>query len=165
MQSKNANEISWDPESGILTQSGIRYVLMRPDVVMGAAEHLPNPGQYLAAISESAFENARDSFLRYRQSGALNGGDPIDHACGMAGKLGWGLWKVSENEPEGYTVSVYNSPFAIPANGGSEPRCGWITGVLRAVCFASHGKASQVHEASCAAQGHEHCTFKIRFED
>lgn len=165
MQSKQSDEISWDPESGTLTQSGIRYVLMRPDVVMGAAEHLPNPEQFVAAIGESAFENARDSFLRYRQSGALNGGDPIDHACGMAGKLGWGLWEVRERRADGYTVSVFNSPFAIPAQNNPVPMCGWITGVLRAVCLANHRKASHVRETCCAAQGHAHCTFEILFED
>ena len=156
------SEISWDPESGVLTQSGIRYVLMRPDVIMGTAAHLPHPEEFISAMSESAFENARDSFVRYRESGALNGADPVEHACGMAAQLGWGQWTVTNKDESGYIVSVRNSPFAFQANGGRLAMCGWITGVLRATIAANSTSAPQVRETHCAAQGHADCEFEIR---
>jgi uncharacterized protein len=155
-------ELSWDEENGELTQSGIRYVLMRPDVVMGAASHLPDLVQYVRAIEASACENARGSFDRYRDSGALGDRDPIVHACEMAQKLGWGVWRVTDQRPDTYQVEVINSPFAAAMKGAEVPVCGWISGVLSAVAGASFPQQSTVHENECGAQGHECCRFEIR---
>lgn len=156
-----ASEISWDPESGTLTQSGIRYVLMRPDVVMGTAAYLPNPEDFVEAIAESAFANAQGSFAHYRDSGALDGADPLKHGCEMAGRLGWGSWDIARKDGSKYTVCVKNSPFALAPEGSDQAMCGWIAGVLRAL-VATHGNSGAVvTETRCAAQGHDHCEFSI----
>lgn len=154
-------DICWNQEAGELRQSGIRYVLMRPDVVMGVLRHLPEPEQYVAAMVASAHEYSRASFDQYAQSGATSDVDAIEHGCRMAGQLGWGHWTLRKTVGMPAAVQVENSPFAIAAKPSSIPTCGWIAGVLTALFESAQGKGFIAIETQCTAQGHSHCEFEF----
>src|ERR1700730_14946887 len=86
------------PAEGAIFDGTIRYVLIRPDVLMGAARQLGNTGEgvFLAVLAESAFENAQASFAAYLDGDRFGNEDFLASACGVANKLGWGLWSQSE---------------------------------------------------------------------
>lgn len=153
--------IAWVPEDGALFQGDIRYVLMRPDVVMGVLRHVADPAVLIDAMRRSACENAVNSFNSYKQSGALGNSDPVAHCCEMAGQLGWGSWNVVEQASSQYVVEAVNSPFAHAASGEGQAVCGWIAGVLQAVAVAYGHPSAQVSETACAAQGNDCCRFTI----
>lgn len=154
-------DISWKPADGALYQSDIRYVLMRPDVVMGTIKHVASPADLIEAMRNSAFEHAINSFNSYRETGAVENSDPVEHCCIMAGQLGWGRWEIVDKLSDGYVIDATNSPFAIPLKGVDLVMCGWITGILQAITTAHGYPNAHVDETACAAQGNESCRFTI----
>lgn len=156
--------LTLEAESGTLSQLGIRYVLMRPDVIMGALNHLESPATVVEAMKKSAFENARGSFSRYIETGFSDGVDPIEHACRMAGQLGWGEWRVTRRAAASYAVSVSNSPFIAGVEVRDVKLCGWIAGVLKAAAAASFGEHVEADEIGCACMGASHCEFEISLD-
>jgi len=151
-----------DAETGEITQGGVRYLLMRPDVLMGIGACLGAYGDFVGAMSQSAYANARQSFERYRDAGLFDGEEPLQQTCEIAATLGWGVWSPLRLSDREVLLLVRNSPFAQAAPRGSEPVCGPIVGVLRALYLAVEGEDVDVQETSCSAQGDELCRFQIR---
>lgn len=158
-------DISWIPEDGALFQGDIRYVLMRPDVVMGILRHVADPAALVDVMRRSACEHAVNSFNSYRQSGAVGNADPVAHCCNMASQLGWGSWNIAEKSSGRYVVEVVNSPFALAASGVGQAVCGWIAGVLQAVTVADEHPSAQVDETACVARGDDCCRFNIALSE
>lgn len=156
-----ARDISWIPADGALFQGDIRYVLMRPDVVMGILRHVDDPAAVIEAMRLSASEHAINSFNSYQQSGAVGNSDPIAHCCDMAGKLGWGSWTIVEKSANRYVVQVVNSAFALASSDAGQPVCGFIAGVLHAVAVSDGHTGAQVEETACVAQGSDCCRVVI----
>ena len=154
-------DIAWIPADGALFQGDIRYVLMRPDVVMGILRHVDDPAALVDAMHRSACEHAVNSFNSYRQSGAVGNSDAVAHCCDIAGKLGWGSWTIAEKSSGRYVVEVVNSPFALAASEAGQPVCGWIAGVLHAVAVTDGHPGAHVEETACVAQGSDCCRVVI----
>ena len=155
--------IEQQPGEGTIAEGNIRYVMLRPDVLMGAARHLgPNrEGEFLAALEASAFAHAQASFVAYRDAGRFGSADFLDSAGKVAADLGWGRWRVS-TEPDGArSVHVENSPFAHGYGPSARPVCGLITGVLRAIALVGYGQSVAVEEVVCVAQGAKECCFRL----
>jgi len=155
------DRILHDIEAGEITQGGIRYILMRPDVLMGIGEHLGAYRDFVAAMSLSAFANARGSFERYKETGVFAGADPLRRVGEMAAGLGWGVWSPEVLSDREILLRVKNSPFAQAVHGSRDPVCGAIVGILRALYQTAQGDDVDVCETSCAAQGLPHCEFRI----
>lgn len=144
-------------------EDGIRYVLMRPDVLMGVAREL-GAGQiqaFLRALERSAFRHVQSSFDRYQEKQTLRGAEFIASTCEAARKLGWGEWSTAECDARSLTVEVKNSPFAAGFGASQCPVCGAIAGILRAAALHAYGAQSAVTELTCAAQGAPACRFQI----
>src|SRR3546814_13614770 len=73
----------------------IRYLMMRPDVLMGVGTALGSIDQFVNALTESAFQNARASFEVYRRNGLLDSDGALQRAGEFAAWLGWGRWFVA----------------------------------------------------------------------
>lgn len=149
--------------SGQIMEDGIRYVLMRPDVLMGVAHELGGgtTQAFLSALERSAFRYVQSSFDRYQEKQTLSGADFIASTCEVARKLGWGEWATTEISPLSLTVEVKNSPFAAGFGTSQCPVCAAIAGILRAAALHAYGAQSEVTELSCAAQGAPVCRFEI----
>jgi hypothetical protein len=151
-----------DDESGRIVQDGVRYIMMRPDVLMGIFRHLGSMTVLVKAMEESAFENARDSFNRYKAAGFFDGGDALLKSCAISARLGWGRWR-PETKPDGeLLVHVHHSPFAAGVGSSEVPVCGSISGILRAIYITAYGEEVRAEETHCKTQGHEHCQFTVR---
>jgi hypothetical protein len=151
-------------QPGEISSGGIRYLLMRPDVLMGVARELPPdvpPDVFLNALEKSAFVNGMRSFERYRDEGRFEGSDALTSTCNIAASLGWGEWTVQE-QPEGTRlVVVRNSPFAAGFGASTRPVCAPIAGILKALMLVFHGPAGQVEETACCSQGADVCRFRL----
>jgi uncharacterized protein len=149
--------------SGEIREDGIRYVLMRPDVLMGVAHELGGAGakEFLGALERSAFRHVQSSFDRYQERQSLSGADFIASTCAAARKLGWGEWNTTAVSDRSLTVEVKNSPFAAGFGSSQCPVCAAIAGILRAAAFKAYGAQSEVTELTCAAQGAPVCRFEI----
>lgn len=153
----------WNEAAGELAEGGIRYLLIRPDVLMGVTRELPPDGarDFLSALERSAFRRAQASFLKYVDTERFAAEDLLAGTFRVAATLGWGIWTQQRPEQGLRMIHVNNSPFALGHGPSNDPVCAAITGVLRAVTLIAFGVESQVVEIACAAQGAAECLFRI----
>lgn len=152
-----------DVRNGEIREDGIRYVMMRPDVLMGVAHELcAVPRQaFLTALAESAFQHAQASFVHYQNTQRFVDAQLLEGVFSVAARLGWGAWTLREEPEHGQLVEVLNSPFAAGFGRSDIPVCAIIVGILRAAMFVAAGSAGEVREFRCAAQGAPCCQFLV----
>jgi hypothetical protein len=152
--------LSFDADAGALMDQTRRYMLIRPEALMGVFRGLPEPvrTQALETFAASIVEHGSDSARAYV---AMEGGGAAlaRTVAATAPQLGWGLWTI-DVEPEIIRLSVRNSPFAVGFGPSATPVCHPIAGMLRAVATMIFGRAAAVREIACAACGHETCRFE-----
>lgn len=150
-----------DPTAGRLTEDGIRYVMMRPDVLMGVAHELSaeHAAIFFKALENSAFRHAQASFSQYQSRKINVTGEEISGWFAVAARLGWGRWSLAQIGDHGYEVIVHDSPFAAGHGPSAVPVCGAISGVLKAMLLVAGGDVADVQEVACAAQGSPSCRF------
>ncbi len=158
-----------DDAEGEILRSGVRYLMMRPDVLMGVAHELPDreAALFLQALEQSAFRNAQASFQQYRVRAQPGADELLRLSLSMAAHLGWGVWSIDfaratdagrAGPPE---LIVRNSPFAAGYGASSFPVCSAIAGALKAILLVAYGTAVEVREIACTAQGAPACRFTL----
>jgi uncharacterized protein len=162
-KSQNAPEV--DEMNGEIYDGEIRYLLMRPDVLMGLLKNLPADSRSIAlqAFAQSAFENGMASMLHYEASGLAGTDDALDYLCRKGAALGWGRWNHSTDDLGNPVFAVINSPFAAGYGSCNQPVCAPIAGIIRAMIKVCFGRDCSVAETQCAAQGAESCRFQVTF--
>ena len=152
--------LAWDAEAGAILDQARRYMMIRPDALMGALASLPEPCRRLAfsALEASVFQQGSDSARAYAAMGG--GGDALlATVAATAPQLGWGVWRVSQGGGR-ILLAVRNSPFAAACPPGMPyPACTPILGMLRAVAGMVFGRLAHVTETDCAALGQAECRF------
>jgi predicted hydrocarbon binding protein len=150
-------------QAGRLTEDGIRYVMMRPDVLMGIVHDLApeNAGLFFKALENSAFRHAQASFSQYRARTPTSAEDVLSSWFSIAAKLGWGQWSSAQTANDCGEIVVHDSPFAAGHGPADCPVCGAITGVVKAMILVACGEAVDVREVACAAQGFPACRFEF----
>jgi predicted hydrocarbon binding protein len=154
--------LSFDPDQGALTDQSRRYMLIRPEALMGIFRRLPEParGQALEALAESIVEQGSDSARAY--AAMEGGGDALARTvAATAPQLGWGIWDIRV-EPDAIRLDVRNSPFAAGFGPSDSPVCYGILGMVRAISTMIFGRDAAVRETSCTACGSDLCRFEAR---
>jgi predicted hydrocarbon binding protein len=155
--------LRWTPD-GAVHDGPRRYLLMRPDVLMGLLRRLPDEAraQALAAFADSVADNGVDSIRAYfRQVGE----DPsalLATTVAAAADLGWGAWRFEPGRAR-LGLVVEGSPFAAGHGPAGGPVCAPIAGMLRAVASVSVGIDVDVTETACVACGAPRCAFEARW--
>lgn len=157
--------IDRDVQAGLIRDGGIRYVLLRPDVLMNIGRFLPEAsrGDYLAALEQAFATHAEASFRQYRAAGAADLAMLLERSRVAAGALGWGRWRFTRVTSGDLELLVTNSPFAAALGATSLPVCAPIVGVLRALASAAGHSSATVREVRCAAQGVAECRFAVQW--
>ncbi|WP_339757221.1 V4R domain-containing protein [uncultured Hoeflea sp.] len=157
------DRLAYDAETGEHTDSGIRYMMIRPDAFMGILHELPEEDRprVLEAMARSITTQGAKSAQAYQKMGASDSTALLNVIAGTAPELGWGIWTFSEPDADGFTLQVRNSPFAAGYGAAPWPVCAPIRGMLVAVGQMVLGQAVSVSETSCAACGSEICQFAI----
>ena len=158
-----AGRLRWLPD-GSIHDGPRRYMMMRPDVLMGALRRLPPEArtQALAAFADSVAANGIDSIRAYfRQVGE----DPsalLASTVAAASDLGWGAWRFEPGRDR-LGLAVDASPFAAGHGPADAPVCAPIAGMLLAVATVATGIDGDAVETACVACGASRCEFEAHW--
>lgn len=154
------SRLLWDAETGAIHDQTRRYLMLRPEALMGALASLPEPCRRIAfsSLEAAVFEQGSDSARAYAAMGG--GGEALlSTVAATAPQLGWGVWEVA-SLPGRILLTVRHSPFAAACPPGMPyPVCTPIQGMLRAVAGMVFGRLARVIETECAAMGAPACRF------
>lgn len=159
--------LTHDVAHGALRDGAIRYLMMRPDVLMGLFARLDPPTRRVAleALGASVTEFGGRSVAAYRDAGADDPEAMMDTIVTTSAALGWGRWRFTPQPDGAVEVEVENSPFAegLSASGAVDvPCCAPIAGMLTAIAPLIVGGGAAAHEVDCAAvTGGDTCRFVI----
>lgn len=153
------------PDKGEMRDGAIRYLMMRPDALMGMFARLSPAAraEALDALAASVAENGGKSVRAYRDSGAADPEALMRTIVQTSAELGWGLWTFDRQGEDGFRVTVRNSPFADGIGSAEAPVCGAIRGILTAMGpLLTGGKDVTVTETQChAVSGTGTCSFTV----
>jgi hypothetical protein len=87
------DRLVWDGPTGEILDETRRYMLIRPEALMGIFRNLPDAAQLAAlqALEASIFEQGSDSARANRRHGG-EGASLAHLVAATAPQLGWGLW-------------------------------------------------------------------------
>jgi predicted hydrocarbon binding protein len=156
-----AQRLAFDAGRGEILDQGRRYLMLRPDVLMGMVRRLEPAirGNVLEAFAASVAQHGKESVRAYLDQ--LDG-EParlLDAVQDAAADLGWGRWRF-ERRPASLALRVVNSPFAAGFGAAAHPVCAPIRGMLQAVAEIVLATDIIVLESACAAAGAGTCTFE-----
>lgn len=158
------DRLVFDAENGQYLDGGIRYMMIRPDALMGILHELDEAQRMpvLEAFARSITRHGGKSAAAYQAMGAADAEALVRTIEATAPELGWGRWHLART-PAGFDLSVENSPFVHGHGPHHEPLCHPIVGMLRAVGRMALGGEVEVAEVACAAAGGvPACRFEVR---
>jgi predicted hydrocarbon binding protein len=153
----------FDPGRGEYRDGAIRYMMIRPDALMGMIAELPEAmqGPVLEAFARAIHRFGGRSARAYQTAGATDASALLRTIEATAPQLGWGVWRLEATDA-GIALTVENSPFAAGAGlSSARPVCAPIRGMLTAVGELTMGAAVTVTETDCAATGTPCCRFAV----
>lgn len=153
--------LAFDAGRGELRDETRRYMLIRPEALMGLFRRLPAAARRdaLQALADSIVEQGSDSARAYQALGAADADALLETVAATAPQLGWGIWRLERSE-DALRLTVENSPFAAGFGASGEPVCAPILGMLRAVSGMVLGTETEVRETACKACGGARCAFE-----
>ena len=152
----------FDAAAGEYRDGDIRYMMIRPDALMGILAELPEAmqGEFLAAFARSITRHGGRSAQAYRAAGDVAPGQLVATIAETAPQLGWGVWDLRHGDGA-LDLTVRNSPFVAGHGPAAGPVCHPIIGMLRAIGPMVLGCEVIVAETRCAAMGHAACRFSV----
>jgi hypothetical protein len=150
--------LAWDPAQGRVCDGPRRYLLMRPDVLMGAVVGMvPAYRQsFLVGWAQSTRDHGADSLRAYAQMVQGDRDALMQATVEAAADLGWGRWSLTL-EDGALHLQVQDSPFvagwaaASPGQSSDEPVCAPIRGMLQALAEVVLQGPVDVEETHCRA--------------
>lgn len=152
------DRLAWDEGRGALQDGPRRYLMMRPDVLMGAVAALDAPARaaWLQAWADSTARHGGASLKAYAEAVAHDTSALMAATVQAAADLGWGAWQLVHAGDELH-LTVTGSPFvdgwrAASSDPAQAPVCAPVRGMLLAL--ATHVLPAgplAVIEADCAA--------------
>ncbi len=154
--------LAYDHAAGEYRDGALRYMLIRPEALMGLIAELPEAARpaALEAFARALHRVGGGSARTYRAAGAATPEALLATIAATAPQLGWGRWEIAR-DGAGLTVAVRNSPFAAGAGPAAGPVCAPIRGMLRAVGEMALGTPVVTEETECAAAGAPCCRFTV----
>ncbi len=157
------DRLRFDGSRGEYRDGAVRYMMLRPDALMGILAELPEAmrPQILAAFARSVTRAGGQSARTYQDAGAATPADLARIIEQTAPELGWGIWSLAL-APHTLALTVANSPFAAGHGPAAAPVCAPIAGMLGAIGPMILGRPVAVHETACAAvAGGGQCHFHV----
>ena len=165
--------IDVDPQTGVWSSDGLPMLYVPRHFFINnhrAVEQTLGRAAYAEQLYEAGFRSAYDWCARTAEALGLQGIAVFHHYMQRLSQRGWGQFDASGVDPATGCgdLLVRNSCFVLQASDGEEPdkRCymfaGWAPGALAWVGDAL-GVCMRVRaaEATCAAEGHDACTFRL----
>ena len=159
------DEMAYDSVSGALYFKDVRYMLIRPETVIGFQKAIEENNRELAqdAFFQGGFRGGYLSAKNYRELHNFDATQIIDFMMKMGAEIGWGQFSLHKFElnKKHLSIIVRHSPFAEAYGHTSRSVCHLIRGVLSGLASVIFNKECNGTEVKCLAKGDEYCRFEI----
>lgn len=159
------NQLVYDPASGALTYRDVRYLLIRPETIVGFQKTMEKHSRQGAheALFQGGYQGGYLSTKKYKEIKNLSDGETISFMMTMGAEIGWGNFQLLEYDLENQKlqVRVENSAFASAYGKSTEGVCHLISGVLSGLATVLFSRNYTVSETECLAKGDTYCVFRI----
>ncbi len=164
MKAPFRERLGFDGANGQVLDENRRYMLMRPEALMGMFRRLDDETRQktLDALAASVIEMGGDSARAYKAHGGGDVDALLATVANTAPDLGWGAWSFACGG-DSIELTVRNSPFAAGYGSASKPVCHAIAGMATAVGRMVLDSDDVVaRETECVACGAAACRFEAR---
>ena len=158
-------ELIYDQSAGSLRYKGVRYLLIRPETIVGIQKAIIDNCGHDAGeqLFEGGYAGGKLSAKKYSESHDLSDQEVIEFMLNMGNRIGWGNFNLDRCDPEAksLSVTVTHSPFARAYGSSTHGVCHLIRGVLAGMAAALFGGDCKAAETECHAKGDKACRFLI----
>jgi predicted hydrocarbon binding protein len=159
------DELFYDPSCGALTYKAVRYMLIRPETIIGFQKTVEETNRKTAgdALFQGGFQGGYLSAKKYKEIHNFNDNQIIEFMMEMGTEIGWGHFQLDyfNTARQLLRITVKKSPFAVAYGESSAGVCHLIRGVVSGLATALFGKDCIASEIECLAKGDAHCVFSI----
>lgn len=156
--------LEYFPRAGVLSFKGVRYMIIRPETLMGIQKAAEKAlGHKADGIFYSAgFTGGYLSSKKYRDVFGLKPAGVARFMARMGGQIGWGKLSIEKLDlaNRSLTATAQNSPFAAAYGRSRRPVCHILRGIFGGLGEVIFGTPVKVIETQCAAKGDKLCRFE-----
>ena len=164
-QNSIIDQLMYDPASGALTYRDVRYLLIRPETIVGFQKTIEKHSRMGAqdALFQGGYRGGYLSAKKYKEMQNLSDSETISFMMTMGAEIGWGNFQLIEYDFENrkLQIRVENSAFAEAYGDATEGVCHLISGVLSGLATVLFARNCIAFEIECSAKGDKHCVFHI----
>ena len=164
-QNAMIDQLVYDPANGALTYKDVRYLLIRPETIVGFQKTVEKHSRKGAqeALFEGGYRGGYLSAKKYKEMHNLSDSETINFMMTMGAEIGWGNFQLIEYDFENrkLNVRVKNSAFAEAYGDSTEGVCHLIKGVLSGLATVLFAQDFIAYETECLAKGDRHCVFHV----
>jgi len=164
-QNSILDALEYDPISGTLNYKEIRYLLIRPETIIGFQKAIEKQNQTAAidAFFKGGYQGGYLSAKKYKETQDLSDNEILKFMMAMGTEIGWGNFIIDEYDydEKKLQITVKNSPFAEAYGDSTEGVCHLIRGVLSGLASMLFSRNCTASEIQCLAKGDHHCVFRI----
>ena len=164
-QNSIIDQLIYDSTSGALTYKEVRYLLIRPETIIGFQKAVEKHSHKAAreALFQGGYQGGYLSAKRYKEIQNLSDRETIQFMITMGAEIGWGNFQLIEYDLENrkLNVRVRNSAFADAYGDSMEGVCHLIRGVLSGLATVLFAQDFTASETECLAKGDRHCVFHV----
>jgi len=159
------DELKYDSASGALKYKDVRYLLIRPETIVGFQKAIEkhSPTAVRDAFFQGGYQGGYLSAKKYKEIHNLSDSETIKFMMTMGAEIGWGHFKLDEYDfaKKELQISVEDSAFAEAYGNSDEGVCHLISGVLSGLATILFSRNCTAFEIECMARGDHHCVFRI----
>ena len=159
------DQLIFDPDTGALKYEDVRYLLIRPETLVGFQKIIEEHSREIAqkALFQGGHRGGYLSAQKYKEVKNLSDEQTIRFMMTMGTEIGWGHFKLVEYDFENrkLQIRVKNSTFAQAYGRSAEGVCHLIRGVLSGLASFLFSQDCLATETECLAKGDRHCAFYI----
>jgi predicted hydrocarbon binding protein len=164
-QNSIIDRLKYDSASGALTFRDVRYLLIRPETIVGFQKTVEKHSRKGArdALFQGGYQGGYLSAKKYREMQNLSARETISFMMTMGAEIGWGNFQLITYDFENrkLQIRVENSAFAEAYGEAKEGVCHLINGVLSGLATVLFARSCNGSETECLAKGDTHCVFNI----
>lgn len=157
--------ISFEGEAGKLSLQGLRYLLVRPGMLLEIQKALEEmvPGETERILADAAQKEGVSLAIRLKEVFSYSPEQILSSMAFMLGESGWGAIQVQmiNMEMRELVVKVQESPFAGEYGPSVQPVCHLLLGLFRGIGQAVFDGNVDGQEVQCAAKGDPACLIVV----
>ncbi|MBI4244764.1 MAG: XylR N-terminal domain-containing protein [Planctomycetes bacterium] len=156
--------IEYDPSNGALIFNNTRYLLIRPETIIGFQKNLEvalGKDKTAEVLYKGGFEGGSRTANKFMNEQKLSAEQILKFMCDMGTQIGWGAFKVGNFSDvlSKFELTVKSSVYAQAYGQSTAPVCHFISGVFGGVSSIICHEKPKVKEIQCSSSGAQLCRF------